>query len=70
MSRWAHPKVSPPRSDEDDWDDVVPVLAEGNAGANEAELVLTENEQQREKRLRREALKRKRPPGFAPWDDA
>lgn len=70
MSRWAHPRISPPRFDEDDWDDVVPSLGSGSADNAEAELALSESEMQREKRLRRAALERKRPPGFAPWPDA
>lgn len=69
MSRWAHPRVSPPRFDEDDWDDVVPSLGVGSADSSEAELTLGENELEREKRLRRAALKRKRPAGFAPWPE-
>jgi hypothetical protein len=63
---WAYPGVTTPRLD-DEWDDSVPVLADGSVGANETDVELTDNELQRERRLRRDALKRKRPPGFAPW---
>lgn len=69
MSRWVHPRVSPPRFNEDDYDDVVAPLGIGGADNAEAELTLGENELEREKRLRRAALKRKRPPGFAPWPE-
>ena len=39
----------------------------GSASSSESEIPLSENEEQRERRLRRERLARKRPMGFAPW---
>ena len=69
VSLWVPRGVSAEQPEEDDWDDVVPVLAEGSISSNEVELTLSDSELQREKRLRREALRRKRPPGFAAWPE-
>lgn len=70
MSLWEPHGVNPPRSDEElsGWE-TAHLITSGTADSNEVDLPLSEPEEQREKRLRRERIARRRPPGFAPWPE-
>lgn len=60
-----------PRGDDDDFTgwEVHHILTAANHASSQVEELLTEAERRAERQRRREALARKRPPGFAPWPE-